>query len=145
MHKRRKKSLNILIALGLFSFLGIFSSKPALADGDQVTVTSNSMTRYYLRPGQSTSVQGMIANYNWNKTENVLFDIEIFDSQNKKVAQNFVENVNLGSMESKNFEWKINEKLPPGFYRVSFGIFNPNWQGLRSWYDTYQNFTIAND
>lgn len=63
---------------------------------------------------------------------NVVVDVEIYDSNNTKVHQKFFENQNfsIGQTEQYNVNWTPQNQ---GSYTVSIGIFNSNWTQNYLW------------
>jgi len=74
----------------------------------------------------------------------VLVDLELYDSQGRRVMQKFFDRETIRQGETKTYH------LGPAFlspgndpYVFKVGMFQPGWNGLISWHDRVEEFSIA--
>jgi len=83
-------------------------------------------------PGSSDLITTSISNTGGSAT--ALIDLEVW-SNGVKVGQQFYDNQTINTNQTVPFTY--NFPVPAsGTYKVSVGIFKPNWTGLYAWYDS---------
>ncbi|MDQ2800822.1 MAG: hypothetical protein M3Y13_14420 [Armatimonadota bacterium] len=61
-------------------------------------------------------------------------DLEVFNAQNKKIAQHTWGAQNLAKGKSSAYHWAW-KPVAAGTYTVKFGVFSRDWKTLRYWSD----------
>ncbi|MBX4189928.1 hypothetical protein KW791_01350 [Candidatus Parcubacteria bacterium] len=74
---------------------------------------------------------------------NTLLDIEILDSQNKRVFQQPIDNVMLPKNGIKTLTIGVPSNLPSGSYHFAGGVFGPHWKNLIRWYYDMPKFNVG--
>jgi glucose/arabinose dehydrogenase len=71
-----------------------------------------------------------------------IVDLEIYDAQNMKIAQQVFEKETIpkGGTKTYSLNWLPNTL---GTYRVAVGLFQDNWTGLYEWTNEAVKFTVA--
>lgn len=75
--------------------------------------------------------------------EPFIVDIEIYDSQNKKVGQRVYEETTVANGNTRKYSYTW---FPPkvGDYRVAIGIFKSEWSGLHEWINEATTVSVIN-
>jgi hypothetical protein len=122
---------------GLFS--ADWSTKHLWADAGTVTVgTVYGMTT----SATATSFTSTFSStYNFNGT--YLFDIELWNSANQRVWQQF-ETQNVGAKKTVSIAKNVPVNLGNGTYSIRGGIFSGNWSTKYLWTDTAGTLTLQN-
>ncbi|MCC2630803.1 MAG: Allergen V5/Tpx family protein, partial [Candidatus Paceibacter sp.] len=98
-----------------------------------------------INQGQTNTFYVQVRSPNTNNT--VLVDLELYNSNGQKVAQEFWDNIFVPKAGTGNFQdvYKLTSpsNLPAGNYYWSAGIFKPGWNGVLNWYHAAQAFTIG--
>jgi hypothetical protein len=98
-----------------------------------------------INQGQTNTFYVQVRSPNTNNT--VLIDLELYNSNGQKVAQEFWDNIFVPKAGTGNFQdvYKLTSpsNLPAGNYYWSAGIFKPGWNGVLNWYHSAQAFTIG--
>lgn len=79
---------------------------------------------------------------NTQANQNVLVDIEVYDSANRQVMQFSRDNQSYNVNESKGYDVSFTP-VSADTYRVAVGIFAPGWSSLYSWSNSVFTFTIS--
>lgn len=72
-----------------------------------------------------------------------LVDIEVYDSTNKKVGQQFFDNETFTAGQSKDYTMTWKEDSPSGTYTVMAGVFSPGWGKVYQWNASVNTATLA--
>jgi hypothetical protein len=104
------------------------------APDNNVSLTSHSVVEPdFLRPGM------IFATFDSpTATNTVLIDLELYDSNNNKVHQEFSNNQTIPQGTTLQDMLIIPRNLPAGTYRFAVGIFTPQWKRLIKWYDSVE-------
>lgn len=108
-----------------------------------VSLTSNSMSNYYIGQGDTTTFRGTVANYAYNTTRTVVVSVEIYNAQHRRIDQRIFENVRLQPFSQREFQLSSPRGLAPGMYYVAVGVYDAGNNNLVGWYPGYQWFTVA--
>ncbi len=76
---------------------------------------------------------------NGTNASNIVVDVEIYDSSDRKVFQKFYENQTILGTKSFTTTWTPTQT---GNYKVKVGVFNYNWTKNFLWQDVAQQFTV---
>lgn len=73
-----------------------------------------------------------------------LVDIEVYDSNNKKIAQDYYDLAPFTDVLTRSyiFYWTVPPKTLPGNYKIKLGAFTPHWATTESWNDNAANFKV---
>ncbi len=95
-------------------------------------------------PGEGNVLTAIFTNVSSNSSP-VLVDLELYSSDNRKIAQKFWDNVVVWPEHTATFQLATPENLAAGSYYYSVGIFNPGWNGNLKWYSVVQRFSVTGD
>lgn len=74
--------------------------------------------------------------------KDVLLNIELYNENNEKVAQEYFNDVTLVADTPLVRMMETPNDLAPGEYTFHVGIFNPDWNGLLKWYSNVETLTV---
>jgi hypothetical protein len=72
----------------------------------------------------------------------VLVDIEIYDSAGNRLAQQFYDNQQFATGQTRQFTGPVPPSVPSGTYTVKVGIFAPSWASTLAWNNSAATYTI---
>ena len=84
-----------------------------------------------------------ITNNSNNKYQNLIVDLELFDSKNTKVAQDYQEKQNFAP--GQTLSYTPNFAVSKGIYTLKVGIFKTDWTGTIEWNDDAGKLEIASN
>lgn len=122
-----KKKLIKLMGIFLIALLILFQSwniKVLASSSPSITVTSNQNNTYTINAYFENSIPN-----------GHIIDLELYNSSNQKVWQSFT--TNGGNKFSDT-----TPVLEKGEYKVSLGLFTPNWNSTYAWYKDIQTFAV---
>src|SRR5258708_7521187 len=93
--------------------------------------------------GQTATLQAQLDSSNTPNT--IILDFELHDSMGAKIFQKHWDNLTIpqnGFPGQVDFQTGSPSNLPPGTYKFSVGLFNPNWS-LIHWYNTAGTLTVT--
>ncbi len=92
---------------------------------------------------QNTVIDVLVTNSSSNATVGAIVDVEIYNSLNQKVHQQFFEGQAFSAREAKSYvvNWT---PTSPGEYTVKVGVFNTNWSTPYYWENNVASLTAGN-
>lgn len=76
-------------------------------------------------------------------SKEVLLDLELYNSQQQKIAQNWFDHATIPDQNDVEKMLDVPQFLPDGNYTFKAGVFTPEWQQLLHWYDNVQTFPLV--
>jgi hypothetical protein len=106
-------------------------------------VQTTSATPSPMARGASTTVTTSIVNTG-GAVSGVLIDMGIWNAGGTRVNQQVTMGQTFQAGEQKSFQWTwaVPANQPLGTYRISMGVFGPNWSVLYVWVDTAATLTV---
>jgi len=135
---RRVTTIAVLAAI---LALGTQFTAPHASAATQPFLISSSVSQSQITAGQSENFTAGIGGADQN--QNVLIDIELFNSSGQKIDQKFFDNQTIPANGNVPFQMSTTSASQSGSYHFSVGIFNPGWNGLIQWNDAVQTFTVS--
>ena len=110
------------------------STPPAITAGASSNPTSP-------QPNTATTINASIKNTGSTLT-NAIVDVEVYNSANTRVSQQFVSNQTISAGATQNFatNWTAGAA---GQYRVAVGVFNSDWTQNYTWNDSAATITVS--
>lgn len=129
----------MLIANSLLA--GAAATAKATAAGTYVTSAQAAPST--IAPGSATTITTTVQA---PVDTTVLVDMEIFDSQSKKVYQAFTDHiaVTAGTPKDVPFVYQAPATLPEGSYIISLGVFGESWSTMHKWHAGAATLTVRN-
>jgi hypothetical protein len=92
--------------------------------------------------GSTVTLSAQIKSLTTGPTSNTLVDIEVFNQAGQKVFQQFYENQNFGSQETRNYQvgW---QPTAAGTYRMTVGVFSAGWTQNYHWNNSAAEVTVS--
>lgn len=92
--------------------------------------------------GEAVSIRAVVQSA--DAAQNIIVDIEVYDSASAKIHQHFYEGEDFATGETRSFEtgWTPEQV---GTYVVKVGLFNAGWSTLRHWDDNAVTITVVSD
>lgn len=144
MPKKIKQKSNLsklifgaLLSLVTSAFLALPGHKLANANSGsyQISATAN--------PTQVRSETEIVVDIRpYNTLQNTIVDLEVYNSENHKVHQQYYEHVNINPNQISRFRTKWTPETE-GAYQVKVGLFAANWSHIYHWEDNALQFSVA--
>jgi hypothetical protein len=133
--------LAVLMAIALVFSYGKNASLPNIALFEKnITLTESSISSEYLAP-EDTAVFTASFTSPSGVPQLALIDIELINSEKKRVAQYYWDNVRLVKGKTVTYEVSTPPNLPPGEYFFWIGVFKPKWESIVNSYNA-QSFEV---
>jgi hypothetical protein len=128
-------ALLVLIVVSIIILWIQNNSKPlgTILNGS-IQLKTSELTKELISPGEVNTFSITLASGS-RFTQEVLVDIELFNSSNERVAQHYWDNVRITKDKPISYEVSTPSNLPPGEYRYWVGIFKPDWGKLVTFWD----------
>jgi hypothetical protein len=132
--------LTIVLALGAVGALWASGADAA----PSFSVVSTSTTPDPTTPGSTATITTSIKN-SGDLASGVIVDMEIYNSGNVQVFQQYVPGNTFATGESKTFQWAWTTPAnqAAGTYTVKIGIFSDHWASLLLWNNSADTFAIG--
>lgn len=139
--KRGWVSLLTVLCLLMTTVLPIRPTSAA-AETDPDFITSVIAASSAVKSGQRVSLNAIVTA---QTTQNILVNLEIFDSAGERIFQQFTDHqpVTAGEAKTVPFVWDVPATQASGTYTVSLGIFKAGWVRQLAWHDAATTVTIT--
>lgn len=137
--RKSRFSLGALLALGLAAA----ALPPSLAAAPSFSVTSATVTPNPVSPGVTATVTIGVKN-SGTLVSAAIVDMEIFDSANRPVLQQYIPGQTFAAGETKSYDWfwTVPGNQPGGAYTVKVGVFADGWGQLYMWNNSATTFAV---
>ena len=131
--------LGALLALSLAAA----AVPPSLAAAPSFSVTSATVTPNPVAPGVTATVTIGVKN-SGTLVSAAIVDMEIFDSANRLVLQQYIPGQTFAAGETKSYDWfwTVPGNQPAGAYSVKVGVFADGWGKLYMWNNSATTFAV---
>lgn len=92
--------------------------------------------------GTGVVLSANLKNLTNSSPQNLIVDLEVYDSGNNKVHQQFFENQAFGSQESRTFTTNWNPSAA-GTYRMTTGVFTSGWGSALHWNNDAASIAVS--
>jgi hypothetical protein len=137
--RKPRFSLGALLALGLVAA----ALPPSLHAAPSFSVTSANVTPNPVSPGVTATVTIGVKN-GGTLVSAAIVDMEIFDSANRLVLQQYIPGQTFATGETKSYDWfwTVPGNQPAGSYTVKVGAFADGWAKLYMWNNSATTFAV---
>lgn len=140
MHKKTMRQWigSVLLAPGM-----LLAALSATAQAPPVNGLTSKVTTAspHVKHGGSAALSVRLTDKTLN-VPNAVVDLEVYNAQNKRVAQNIWQGQKLVKGKSNAYHWTW-KPTTPGAYTVKLGVFGSTWKPLYHWSDKALALTVA--
>jgi hypothetical protein len=141
MHAWRTRLTGLSALLLTLAIVGT-PSRP-LEAAPSFSVTAASVTPNPVRPGTTATITIGVKN-SGSLASGIIVDMEVYDSANRKVFQQYIPGQTFGTGETKAYDWfwTVPTAQPEGTYVVKVGVFADHWTALYMWNNGATTFAV---
>jgi hypothetical protein len=143
MHMRRLLGTSVLTLVAFVAVLGALGVTGASA-APSFSVVGTSASPDPVTPGATTSITVSVKNTG-SLASGIIVDMEIFDSGDARMLQQYIPGNTFASGETKSFEWfwETPSNQPSGTYTIKVGVFTDHWTKMLLWKNNADTLAVG--
>jgi hypothetical protein len=141
--RRGSLSRSLFALVALTAVLGALGATGASA-APSFSVVSTTTSPDPVAPGATATITTSVKN-SGSLATGIIVDMEVFNSANNRVFQQYIPGNSFGTGETKAFQWfwSTPANQGAGTYTVKIGVFTDHWVTLLLWNNSADTFTVG--